>query len=85
MKSSAPQPSDPPVATLIPFAVVAALIGRPPDRAARLWLWRSARNGAFCAPVRLGGTLRWRRAEVLAHLENLRHVSYAATSTSSTK
>lgn len=76
-KSESPAQATPLVSALLSFPAVCELLGREPNRAARLWLWRSARSGVFCAPLKLGGTIRWRKTEVENFLVNLKPVSYA--------
>ena len=63
---------------LLSFASVAAMLDRPPDKAARLYFYRGARNGTFPAPIRVGAAkIMWRRSDIEAFISSRQPVLYA--------
>jgi excisionase family DNA binding protein len=65
MQTTTIPPADAPAAALLDVQAVAALL----DCSAR-HVYRMADAGQLPAPVRLGSLVRWRRAEVLAWLDD---------------
>lgn len=64
---------------LLSFETVAERIGRKPDGATRLYLWRSVKAGRFPAPLQLSpARIAWRAESVDAFLAALPTVNYAA-------
>ena len=63
---------------LIDFTAVAIIIGRRPDRATRLFLWRLMRRGAFPAALKVSeARIAWSRTEVEEWIASRPRVNYA--------
>jgi predicted DNA-binding transcriptional regulator AlpA len=61
------------------FEAVCHVLGLKPGRAARLFMWRNAKTGAFPAPCKLGPSrIAWRSNSIAAFIASRKPVLYAA-------